>query len=311
LVTALPGNDIAEACIANLRSFNVGTRYVLRNKTGRMGIYYVETGANQRASGVIYDRELSAIALTPPDAYDWDAIFKGAGWFHVSGITPALSRNAAEAAELAVQKAHDAGLTVSCDLNFRKKLWNWDPSLPAKELARNVMARIMPYVDVVIGNEEDADDVLNIKAGKTEVRSGKLDTEKYPDVARQIVQRYPNISRAAFTLRESISASHNNWGAVLYNAKKDAAHFAPLQNGVYTPYQIHSIVDRIGAGDSFSAALIYALLDPALSKSDDDSAAFAAAASCLCHSVYGDFNFVKKDEITALMQGDASGRVNR
>jgi 2-dehydro-3-deoxygluconokinase len=310
-VTALPENDIVEACIAGLRALKVDTRFVLRGRPGRLGAYYVENGANQRAGGIIYDREFSSIALTPPEAYDWDAIFKDARAFHISGITPALSKNAADAAVCAVQKAHAAGLTVSCDLNFRKKLWNWAPGLPPKELARTVMARLMPSVDLLIGNEEDADDVLNIKAGETDVRSGKLETEKYPGVARQIVQRYPNVSRVAFTLRESISASHNNWGAVLYNAKTDSASFAPLRNGSYEPYQIHHIVDRIGGGDSFSAALIYALLDPELSKNDRDCAAFAAAASCLCHSVYGDFNFVTKDEITALMKGNASGRVNR
>jgi 2-dehydro-3-deoxygluconokinase len=312
LVTALPENPITDALMGTLRGVGIGTGHIVRAKTGRLGIYFVEAGANQRPSNVIYDRDYSAIALTPPDFYDWNTILNsGCRWFHTTGITPALSKNAADAALLAVKKAHELGVTVSVDLNFRKKLWNWDSSLKPKELARKVMADIIPYADIVIGNEEDADDVLNIRAGNTDVTSGKLDTDKYPDVAKQIVKKYPNVSRVAFTLRESVSASHNNWGAMLYNAKTDAAHFAPLENGIYSPYPIHNIVDRIGGGDSFSAGLIYALQDAELSQSDGDVAAFATAASCLCHSIYGDFNFSTKAEILSLARGAASGRIVR
>jgi 2-dehydro-3-deoxygluconokinase len=309
-VTALPDNDITDAFIANMRSINVGTESIIK-KSGRFGIFYVEAGANQRPSSVIYDRSYSSISLAEPQSYDWEKIFAQSRWFHITGITPALSENCAKAAELAVKEAKKAGVTVSCDLNFRKKLWKWDPSLQSKELARKVMARIMPYTDIVIGNEEDADDVLNIKAGDTDVNAGKLDIEKYPVVARKIARLYPNVSKVAFTLRESVSASHNDWGAMLYDAKEDKTHFAPFKNGVYEPYKITDIVDRIGGGDSFSAGLIYALSDAELSKDNAACAAFAAAASCLCHSIRGDFNYVKKEEIMSLMKGNASGRVNR
>jgi 2-dehydro-3-deoxygluconokinase len=311
LVTSIPENPITDACIGTLRGAGVGTKHIIRAKTGRLGIYFVEAGANQRPSNVIYDRDYSAIALTPSASYDWDSALKNCGWFHTTGITPALSKNAADAALEAVKKAHELGVTVSVDLNFRKKLWNWDSALKPKELARKVMAEIIPYADIVIGNEEDADDVLDIRAGNTDVTSGRLDTAKYPDVARQIVKKYPNVSRVAFTLRESVSASHNNWGAMLYNAKLDAACFAPLQNGNYAPYPIHNIVDRIGGGDSFSAGLIYALQDDELSTKDGDVLAFATAASCLCHSIYGDFNFSTKAEILSLARGSASGRIVR
>jgi 2-dehydro-3-deoxygluconokinase len=277
-ITALPDNDITQSFTDTIRKINVGSQYILK-KNGRFGIFFVETGANQRPSSVLYDRDYSSISLTPPQDYDWDKIFSDCFWFHITGITPALSENAANAALFAVKKAKEAGLTVSCDLNFRKKLWKWDSSLKPQELARKVMAQIMPFVDIVIGNEEDADDVLDIKAGKTDVKKGALEIDKYPSVARQIVQKYPNISRAAFTLRESVSASHNNWGAMLYNAKEDKSYFAPLQNDKYEPYQIRHIVDRIGGGDSFSAGLIYALNDAELSKSDASCVSFAVAAS--------------------------------
>ena len=310
-VTALPKNPLTEACLAKLRSLSVGVTHILKAKQGRLGAYYVETGANQRPSTVVYDRDYSSIALAKPEDYDWDAVFSGVSWFHISGITPALSKNAADTAEYAVKRAKAAGASVSFDLNFRKKLWNWDAQKAPRELARETAARIMPYVDVVIGNEEDADDVLGIKAGTTDVTSGKLDLEKYPDVARQIVKKFPQLRYAAFTLRESISATHNNWGAMLYDVKADKAVFAPETDGVYRPYEIRNIVDRIGGGDSFSAALIYALIDRDLSSTGLRALSFAAAASCLCHSVYGDFNFIKKEEAITLMEGNASGRVSR
>jgi 2-dehydro-3-deoxygluconokinase len=311
LVTALPDNPISDACIGAFDSVRVGTRFAFRRKSGRLGIYFVETGANQRPSNVIYDRDNSAIALTSPEEYDWDRILKDCCWLHLTGITPALSKNTMEATEAAMKKARDLGITVSLDLNFRKKLWNWNPSFAPRELARKVMAKIMPYTDIVIGNEEDADEVLGIKAGDTNVNSGNLEIQKYPDVAQQIIRKYPNVSMVAFTLRESISATHNNWGAMLYNIKSDSVCFAPERNGVYEPYQIHSIVDRIGGGDSFSAGLIYALLDPEFNGNDRDVISFAASASCLCHSIYGDFNYSTKNEIAALMRGSANGRIVR
>jgi 2-dehydro-3-deoxygluconokinase len=299
-VTALPDNALADACVGALRNMGVDTSGIVKTEGGRLGFYFVETGANHRPSRVIYDREATAICLAESAGYDWDTAFAGASWFHVSGITPAVSKKAAEAVLDSVKRAKKAGLTVSCDLNFRKKLWRWDKATKPKELARSAMKEIIPYVDLVIGNEEDADDVLAIRAGDTDVGAGKLDIERYPEVAEKIAAAYPNVRQVCITLRESVSATHNNWGAMLY----------PLKQGEYTPYQIRSIVDRIGGGDAFAAALIYALNDPDL-RDPANAVAFAAAASCLCHSIRGDFNFSSRDEVLSLMGGDASGRVKR
>lgn len=309
-VTALPANPIGDACIALLRSLNVDTSSIVMTKNGRIGLYFVEAGANQRASNVVYDRENSSIAITPSSSYKWDEIFKDASWFHISGITPALSKNAAEASLDAVKKAKEHKVTVSCDLNFRKKLWNWDSSMKPRELAEKTMRGILPYVDVLIANEEDASDVLGIHAGDSDVSSGKLDISRYPDVARKIISQFPNVSKAAITLRESISASHNNWGAMLYEKSTEKASFAPLRDGTYTPYEIRDIVDRVGGGDSFAAGLIFALMDKELQQ-PDKAVAFAVASSCLAHSIYGDINYVSRKEVEALMGGSASGRVQR
>lgn len=309
-VTALPGNAIADACIDRLRGLGVDTRFILRTKEGRLGFYFLETGANQRASQVIYDREGASVSLTSADSYPWPEIFKDAQWFHVSGITPAISRMAAEAALTAVQAAKKAGATVSCDLNFRKKLWRWDASRKPQTLAETTLRGLLRYTDVIIANEEDCSDVLGIRAGATDVHAGKLDIGRYADVARQVTKQFPNAGRVAITLRESLSASHNNWGAMLYVAKEDQAHFAPKSGDVYRPYEIRNIVDRVGAGDSFAGGLIFALTTPELSE-PQTALRFATAASCLAHSVEGDFNFVSRQEVEALMGGSASGRVVR
>jgi 2-dehydro-3-deoxygluconokinase len=310
-VSALPKHSIADACVDTLRGLGVGTDHLLRVAHGRLGLYFVETGANQRSSKVVYDRDYSSIGLTNGDQYVWNTIFQDAHWFHTSGITPAVSQIAAEATLTAVKKAKEAGLTVSCDLNFRNKLWNWEPGKNSRQLARAVMTEMLPYVDILIGNEEDASDVLGIEAGKTNVESGKLEIERYPDVAKQIAIKFPNIKKIAFTLRESLSATHNNWGAMLYDCPTDTAYFSPMQMDSYSPYQIHSIVDRIGGGDSFSAGLIFALTDEELGTNNGSVIDFATAASCLCHSIQGDFNFVTRDEVISLMKGNASGRVKR
>lgn len=310
-VTALPKNPIADACVMTLRGLGVDTTGIVRSREGRLGLYYLENGANQRASNVVYDRDFSSVMLTPASAYDWTAIFTGAGWFHVTGITPALSANTAEATLLAAKAAKSAGLTVSCDLNFRKKLWNWRPGTAARELAEETMRGVLPFVDVVIANEEDAEKVLSIKAAGTDVESGALNVEAYRDVAAQVVTQFPNVSKVAITLRESISATHNNWGGMLYDAATKLAHFAPLNaDGAYAPYEIRDIVDRVGGGDSFGAGLIFALTTAGL---DDPASAirFAVAASCLKHSILGDFNYTTRSEVEALMGGSASGRVNR
>lgn len=309
-VTALPKNELADACIAVLRSCGVGT-HIVHTDYGRLGLYFLETGANQRPSRVIYDRDHSAISLTDPAAYDWDLIFSDAGWFHVTGITPAISRLAADATTAAVRAAKAAGLTVSCDLNFRGKLWRWDQPTPTRELARRVMSQVLPSVDVVIANEEDCGDVLGIRAEESDVHSGRLEIDRYPDVAREVVSRFPNISMVATTLRQSISASHNNWGAMLYQAKGDAVSFAPRAgDGQYNPYEIRNIVDRVGGGDSFAAGLIFGLTCDDY-PTTQDALNFAVASSCLAHSIEGDFNYSSRQEVDALARGSATGRVVR
>lgn len=310
-VTALPKHSLAEATMDAVRSVGIDTQYVLRTDNGRLGTYFLETGANQRPSNVIYDREDSSIAVTPASEYNWAEIFDGAGWLHLSGITPALSKNAAEATLVAAQKAQAAGAKVSIDLNFRGKLWKWDATKSARELAQETMRKILPFIDVVIGNEEDCHDVLGIRAGDTDVHSGKLDTSRYPDVARQVVAQFPNVSKVAITLRESLSASHNNWGAMLYEAATDTPSFAPLDaEGNYESYKIKNIVDRVGGGDSFAGGLIFALNTPELSDSAT-AVKYGVAASCLKHSIKGDFNYSTRAEVEALMGGSGSGRVVR
>ena len=309
-VTALPRHAIADACVGNLRALGVDTSHILLTDSGRLGLYFLETGANQRPSNVLYDRAGSAISQTPGERYAWKEIFRDSSWFHVTGITPSLSRVAAEATLTAVREAKAGGLRVSCDLNFRKKLWRWDPALSPNKLAEKTMREILPHVDLVFANEEDAADVLGIHARETDVQSGKVAVEHYPEVARAIVRQFPNVSRVAITLRESISATHNNWGAMLYESARDVPFFAPLKDGQYDPYPIRNIVDRVGAGDAFAAALIYALTNPELSA-PEAAVAFAAAASCLAHSIVGDFNYVSRTEVEALMKGSGSGRVVR
>ena len=310
-LTAVPDNVITDSLVQELGKLGVATDLVQRVPCGRFGIYFVETGANQRGGTVTYDREGASIALLGADAYDWDAVFAAAGWFHITGITPALSETAAAAALEAVRQAQSRGVQVSCDLNFRKKLWRWQPGVQPGELARQTMRAMLPFIDLVIANEEDADLSLGIAAPHTDVESGQLDREGYVAVARTIVQQFPNVSRVAITLRESLSASHNNWGAMLYDAGSQQSWFAPTDSaGEYAPYEIRNIVDRVGAGDSFSGALIYALNDAALGR-PEAALRYAVAASCLKHSILGDFNYATRSEIESLMAGSGSGRVQR
>lgn len=310
-VTALPKHALAEATMDSIRAVGIDARYILRTDYGRLGLYFLETGANQRPSNVIYDRADSAVAITPASAYDWEGIFKDAQWLHLSGITPALSKTAAEATLIAAQKAKEAGASVSIDLNFRGKLWNWDSNFSARDLAQKTMRGILPFIDVVIGNEEDCHDVLGIQAGATDVHSGALDTSRYPDVARQVVKQFPNVGKVAITLRESLSASHNNWGAMFYDAASDTPFLAPLDlNDNYNPYEIKNIVDRVGGGDAFAGGLIFALTTPELND-PQVAVKYAVAASCLKHSIKGDFNYSTRAEVERLMGGNVSGRVVR
>jgi 2-dehydro-3-deoxygluconokinase len=310
-VSALPTHALGEATMDTLRAVGIDTQYVLRVDDGRLGLYFLETGANQRPSNVIYDRAESAVARTPAEAYPWEAIFEDAQWLHLSGITPALSRESAEATLLAAREAKAAGVTVSCDLNFRKKLWRWDDALEPRELAEKTMRQIMPFIDVVIANEGDCADVLGINAGESDVEAGELAIDRYPEVATKVIEQFPNVDKVAITLRESLSATHNNWGAMLYDGATGLAAFAPLDaSGAYKPYEIRAIVDRVGGGDSFAGGLIFALTTPELSE-PACAVRYAVAASCLKHSIKGDFNFSTRKEVEALMGGSTSGRVVR
>lgn len=288
-VTKLPKNDIGESAIAALRKYGVDCSDIVRGGD-RVGIYYLETGASVRPSKVIYDRAHSAIAEASPADFDFDSIFEGAEWFHFTGITPAISDAAAEVTKAALIAAKKHGLTVSCDLNFRKKLWS-------SEKAQKVMTELMQYVDVCIGNEEDAEKVLGFKPGKTDVTSGNLELAGYEDIFRQMKERF-GFRYVVSSLRESISASDNNWSAAIY----DGNEFYHSRS-----YKLH-IVDRVGGGDSFAAGLICGLLD---GKSGKDALEFAVAASALKHTIPGDFNCVSRDEVLALVGGDGSGRVQR
>lgn len=310
-VTALPRHAIADSLVAVLRSLGIDTGSILWRDAGRLGIYFLETGANQRSSVVLYDRDGSAIALAAPDEYDFDAALDGVTGVHITGITPALSENAYLATLRLVQLAKERGASVSCDLNFRKKLWRWRQGAKPNQLANECMSTILPHVDLVVANEEDAADVLGIHARDTSVEQGRINARAYEAVARTIVDEFPNVSRVGITLRESLSADHNNWGGLLFDRAADRAFFAPLSaDGDYQPYEIRDIVDRVGGGDSFAAGLLYALnstdyAEPAM------AIRFAVAASCLKHSIQGDFNLVTRDEVAALVQGAVSGRVRR
>ncbi len=288
-VTKLPAHDIGQAAVNSLRRYGVDTSKITRGGD-RVGIYFLEKGASQRPSKVIYDRANSSIATAKKEDFDWSEIFKGVDWFHFTGITPALGDNVAEICLEALKEAKKQGITVSCDLNYRKKLWT-------REKAGEVMAKLMEYVDVCIANEEDAGDVFGIHAANTNITGGKISEEGYKDVAKQLADRF-GFKKVAITLRSSISANDNDWAAMLY------------ENGEYffsKSYRMH-IVDRVGGGDSFGAGLIYATLSEMKSQ---EIIEFAVAASCLKHTIEGDFNMVTVPEVMQLAGGDGSGRVVR
>ena len=288
-VTAVPDNEIGECAVAALRKYNVATGHIA--KCGeRLGIYYLESGSSMRPSKVVYDRAHSSISTATEADFDFDDIFKDADWFHFTGITPAVSDAAAELTEKALIAAKKHGVKVSVDLNFRKKLWS-------SEKAQKVMTGLMKYVDVCIANEEDAGDVFGIYASNTDVTAGKVNKEGYQEVAGKLAERF-GFQKVAITLRESISANDNNWSAMLYDGND---YYFSKQ------YQIH-IVDRVGGGDSFGGGLIAAVLN---GYDPQETIEFAAAASCLKHSVEGDFNMVSMEEVLNLAGGNASGRVQR
>ena len=289
--TVLPNNAIGDACIGELRRFNVNTDKILRTP-GRMGIYFLEPGANQLPSKTIYDRADSAIALAKPGDVDWDKVFEGVNFFHITGITPAISQSAMELSLESVKIAKQKGITVSCDLNYRKNLWKYGKK------ASEVMRQIAEYVDIAIANEEDVQKSLDITID-VNVESGQLDREKYKELGNKVLATYPNMKMIAITLRESHSADHNGWAACL----NDGTNFY-----VSKKYEIKDIIDRVGGGDSFAGGLIYGLNNY---DNKQDALEFAVAASCLKHSVIGDFNRVSKDDVTKLMSGDGTGRVQR
>jgi len=311
-VTAVPDNSVGKACISMLQSIGIDTSGIVTCEESRLGVYYIEHGANQRPSSVVYDRSGSAVNQLGPEGYDWPRCLQGADWFHVTGVTPALSEACTRATIEAVRYAKELGLTVSCDLNFRGKLWRWSPHHSSRELARETMAQILPYVDIVVGNEADADDVLGIRAGESNIEQGALEIDRYPEVAQQIAKEFPNVTTVAITLRESMSASFNRWGGMLYDARTDQSYFGPLDDsGAYSPYEIRNIVDRVGAGDAFCGALIFALRDAELRDSFSEAVEFAAAGGALCHTIPGDFNLVSREEVLSVAQGARSGRVRR
>ena len=290
-VSVIPTNPIGEACIRELKRQGVDTSLIVR-KGERLGIYFIEAGANQRPSVVVYDRSHSAIAEAKPGDIDWDKVFEGASWFHITGITPAISSSAAGLSLEAVRKAREKNITVSCDLNYRKNLWKYGKSAP------EIMGELVKYVDIAIGNEEDCQKSLGIKID-IDVESGELPAEKYQEMTRKILALYPDMKKITITLRESHSADYNGWSAVLDNGEDFF---------VSKKYEIHDIVDRVGGGDTFAAGLIYGLNNL---SGDHEALEFAVAASCLKHSISGDLPLLSVDEVTKLVKGSGTGRVQR
>ncbi len=291
-ITRLPDNDIGKSALMNLRKLGVDTSAIIFGGD-RMGIYFLETGSVSRGSKVIYDRAHSSISEIKSGMIDWDQIFDDSSWFHWTGITPAISEEAAEVCLEAVKAAKRKGITVSVDLNYRNKLWKWGKT------AGEVMPELVSYCDIILGNEEDAGKVFGIHPEGLDVTSGNIEGNEYESVGQQLLEKFPKAKKVIITLRGSINANHNTWSGVLWDGK--TLYKAPV-------YQITHIVDRVGGGDSFMAALIYGL---ETYKDDQRALDFAVAASCLKHTIKGDFNMVTVDEVEKLMEGDSSGRVSR
>ena len=292
-VTRLPKNDIACSCTMDLKKYGVGTDKIVYGGD-RVGIYFLETGAVSRGSKVVYDRAHSSVSEIEVGMIDWDAVFEGVEWFHWTGITPAISQGAADVCLEAIKKANEKGITVSCDLNYRKNLWNYGKT------AGEVMPALVAGTDVVLGNEEDAEKVLGVKPEGLDITGGHVEGAAYESVSKQIMAEFPRCKKVITTLRGSVNANHNSWAGVLWDGKK-------LYESAQ--YQITHIVDRVGGGDSFMGGLVYGLLT--WPNDDQKALNFAVAASCLKHTVYGDYNQVTVEEVEKLMGGDASGRVAR
>lgn len=292
-VTRIPASDLGESVKMDLRKHNVGIHHIITGGN-RLGIYFLETGAVSRPSKVIYDRANSSIAEIKPGMINWDKVFENVSWFHWTGITPAISEGAAQVCLEAVKTAKEKGITVSCDLNFRKNLWKWGKS------AGDVMPGIVKYCDIILGNEEDAEKVFGIKPEGADVPGGNVGAAIYESVCKKLKEQFPSAKKIIITLRGSINADYNTWSGVLYDGKK--LFDAPV-------YQITDIVDRVGGGDSFMGGLIYGLLT--YSGDDQKALNFAVAASCLKHTIHGDYNLVSVSEVEQLMKGDGSGRVVR
>ena len=292
-VSRLPEHDLGEACLQSLRRYGIETRHIVRGGA-RIGIYFLEHGAALRGSSVIYDRTNSSLATIQPGMIDWDEVFSAASWFHWTGVTPAVSKGAYETLLEALKTARKLGLTISCDLNYRAKLWGWGKK------AEEVMPELVDYADFAVGNEEDAEKVFGIHADGTNINSGDVDPEKYGMVCQQLVARFPNLKKVAITLRGSLSASHNTWCGVVWSGGKLV---------VGPTHDIFPIVDRVGGGDSFNAGWIYGLLK--WPEDDEKALRFALATSALKHTIFGDFNLSTVKEVEKLMNGDASGRICR
>jgi 2-dehydro-3-deoxygluconokinase len=292
-VTRLPENDLGDACIAYLKSFGVGTNKIVRGGN-RIGIYFLENGATQRGSKVIYDRDGSSIATIQKGMINWDKVFEDADWFHWTGITPSISAGLFDVCLEGIMKAKEKGLAVSCDLNFRAKLWKWGKK------ASEIMPELVKHCDIAIGNEEDAEKVFGIKAPDTDVVSGNVKAENFRFVAEETKKRFPNLKLIAITLRGSINANHNTWSGVAFDGRK--FYIGPA-------FDITDIVDRVGGGDAFCGGLIYGLRT--YGNDLQKALGFAVSASCLKHSIFGDFNIVTIEEVEKIMSGETSGRVSR
>ncbi len=308
-VTALPAESpLTEGCLASLRSLGVGTQHIRISDRGRFGVYFVEMGANQRPSRVHYDREYSAISLAEPSEFDWHRILNGAVWLHLTGITPALSRQAAETTIAAAVKANEMGVKVCCDVNFRSKLWRWDAQKSPRVLAGEILHRLMPQVSLLMANEDDAG-LLGVDLPAQLATADSDHASRAAVVAGALYRRYPNLQFVATTLREQLSASHNSWSAMLFETHTGTSILAPVRNADFRPYEIRSIVDRVGSGDAFDAGLLFGLTQPDFTS--QRTLEFATAASCLAHSIVGDCNFSSRIEIEQLIDGADSGRVVR